>query len=143
MEVWQPYFPPHGTGGHVNFQDATEDQPSSTMGASGKVRPVCVYCKKDFGRAQELKRHVKDKHGPRRRCPFCDFIWIRPSNIKAHLMAEHAEGFTAEMLEVFKALRGRRVIAFVDAYDHEPYVTMEATLQSLVQVPLSLSPSQL
>jgi len=58
-------------------------------------------------------------------------------------MAEHAERFTAEMLQVFKALRGRRLIAFVDAYDHEPYVTMEATLQSLVQVPLSLTPSQL
>jgi hypothetical protein len=74
---------------------------------------------------------MKDIHTPRRQCPFCKFMWTRPAKIKAHLVTDHAEIFTAEMLERIKALRGRRVIEFVDGYDYVPDV--EATLQSLLQ----------
>jgi len=68
---------------------------------------------------------------PRRRCPFCHFMWARPHKIQTHLITDHAEIFTAEMLEGIRALRGRRVIEFVDGYDYVPDV--ETTLQSLLQ----------
>jgi hypothetical protein len=55
---------------------------------------------------------------PPRQCPFCNFRWTRPDGIKAHLVVRHAKKFTAEMLAEIKALRGRRFIEFVDAYDH-------------------------
>jgi len=76
---------------------------------------------------------MRDKHQPRCRCPFCNFMWTRPGKIKAHLIVDHAEMFTAEMLEGITSLRGRRIIEFVDACDHVP--DLDATLQFLVQVP--------
>lgn len=116
----------HGTGtGDSNIQGATaiEDQGEPPMGQ--RPRPVCVHCGADFGRAQERDRHVREKHGHRRRCPFCDFMWARPDKIKAHTMANHAERFTTEMLDELAALRGRRVIEFLDEHGHG--LDMEAT----------------
>lgn len=85
-----------------------------------RARPVCGTCGGDFGRDQELKRHVKDIHMPRRRCPFCNVTWTRPAIIKAHLIDDHAEQFTEEELIGIKALCGRRVTEFLDAYDYIP-----------------------
>lgn len=86
--------------------------------SGGKARPICASCNIVFGRIQEYKRHIKDKHMDRRRCPFCDFQWSRSDIIKVHLNSKHAERFTAEILEGFMALRGRHVIEFMDAYDY-------------------------
>jgi len=73
-------------------------------------------------------------------CPFCPFTWTRLCKIKARLISDHLEIFTAEMLQRIKTLYGRRVIEFVDAYDyHIPDV--EATMRLLAQI--LLSPSQL
>jgi len=41
-------------------------------------------------------------------------------------MANHAERFTAELLDELAVLRGRRVIEFLDGYGHG--LDMEATL---------------
>ena len=113
------YHQPHGAGGHSN---TTADKRKRTMGR--RARPVCVHCNKDFGRMQELKRHLNEKHTPRRRCPFCDVPWTRPNGMKAHLMGRHVERFTAPMLEAINALRGRRFFEFMDAYDHSPDLDM-------------------
>ena len=64
--------------------------------------------------------YIRDKHTDRRVCPFCTFRWSRPNSIKVHIISEHAERFTAELLEAIKGLRGRDVIAFVDGYDNGP-----------------------
>jgi hypothetical protein len=113
----QPNSPPYGTGGHFTFQDAIpEGQRSHNV--DGKVRPVCIYCNTSFGRDQELRRHINDIHTPRRRCPFCQFMWARPDKIKAHIVADHADKFTADMLEGIKTFCGRRIVEFMDAYDH-------------------------
>jgi DNA-directed RNA polymerase subunit RPC12/RpoP len=82
-----------------------------------KVRAVCANCNKGFGRAQELARHRKDVHERPRNCPFCGFKWTRPSNIKAHLFAKHSKKFSAENLVAIQALRGRMIVAFLDAYN--------------------------
>ena len=79
-------------------------------------RPTCTVadCKKDFARVQELKRHLKDRHEPRRQCPFCHFRWTRPNNIKVHLLAKHRGRFTPELLITIRALRGQMIVAFLD-----------------------------
>jgi hypothetical protein len=59
---------------------------------------------------------MKDKHEPRRQCPFCDFLWTRPDKIKSHLLKKHAEGFEPEILEEVEKLCGRDVVEFVNAY---------------------------
>jgi hypothetical protein len=94
---------------HVTIQD--------TRKVNRKAQSVCTDCNKGFGRAQELARHRKDVHEQRRHCLFCDFKWTRPSNIKAHLLTEHGEKFTAELLVMIQALRGRLIVAFLDAYN--------------------------
>ncbi|KAF8496856.1 hypothetical protein F5888DRAFT_370531 [Russula emetica] len=108
----------HGTGpeGHVTIQ-RTHWQDRGSRNMNCKVRTVCTDCNKGFGRAQELARHRKDVHGQRRHCLFCGFKWTRPSNIKAHLFTKHSEKFTAEQLVTIQALRGRMVVAFIDAYN--------------------------
>ena len=111
----------------VGIEISTDDQGSRAMGL--RARPVCEYCEEDFGRVQELKRHVKDIHMPRRRCPFCDITWSRPAKIKAHLIADHAEKFTAEVLKGIKALCGQRVTEFLDAYHYIPEVDSYPTWQ--------------
>jgi hypothetical protein len=103
---------PSGVGEHV--QD-TEDGDIRNM--KRKALTVCTDCNKGFGRAQELTRHRKDVHEQRRRCLFCGFKWTRPSNIKAHLFAKHSEKFTVKHLVAMQALRGRMIIAFLDAYN--------------------------
>ncbi len=82
-----------------------------------KARAICADCGRGFGRVQELARHRKDSHEEPRQCPFCDFKWTRPYNIKAHILARHCGKFTAELLVVIKALRGRMIIAFLDGYN--------------------------
>jgi Zinc finger, C2H2 type len=118
------YNRPHVIGGQLGF---TADQGKRIAGRG--ARPICGYCNKDFGRVQELNRHLNEQHMPPCRCPFCDFTWTRPNGMKAHLMVRHAEKFTAEMLEAIEALRGRRFIEFIDAYDHLLDLDPEATLQ--------------
>lgn len=101
------------------MQSATENRRGShTM--SNMARPFCADCNKYFGRVQELKRHLNDVHMPLRGCPFCDVKWTRPDKIKAHLMANHEERFTAGMLEQISALYGRRLVECLDTYNHCP-----------------------
>jgi hypothetical protein len=78
-----------------------------------RVRPACTDCNRDFIRIQELKRHLKDVHEPRRQCPFCGFTWTRPDKIKGHIIASHHGKFTAEALIDFKALCGQKIVAFL------------------------------
>ena len=111
----------HGTeiGGHATIQRTDpgwQDSGSRNVNCR-KVRVVCTNCDRSFGRAQELARHRKDKHERPRNCLFCGFKWTRPSNIKAHLFAKHSENFTAEYLVMIRALRGRMMVAFLDAFN--------------------------
>jgi len=94
---------PHEAGG-----------PLATPSAKGLDRPVCRYCYKSFGRAQELKRHERDIHRPLRQCPFCTVKWSRPDRIKSHLIVTHREIFTPEILREVDNLRGQRLVEFLD-----------------------------
>ena len=82
----------------------------------------CEICGSRFGRVQELKRHLKDRHEPPRQCPFCDFEWARPDKIKHHITMHHSDQFTAEAMAVFQDLHGRNVVAFLDDLYHGPGV---------------------
>lgn len=80
----------------------------------------CHDCKRQFKRAQELKRHLKEKHEPWRQCPFCKFEWTRPDKIKHHITTYHQDKFTAEVMANFRALYGKKMIAFLDGFDYGP-----------------------
>lgn len=104
---------PHETGEHVTIQSAQgHGQRTSTRRSA---RPTCTDCNRDFLRIQELKRHLRDVHEPRRQCPFCGFTWTRPDKIKDHIITNHCSKFTAEKLEIFKALCGQNIVAFLAA----------------------------
>ena len=103
---------PFGTGGPVAIPSATDEQLHDAM--SRREQHVCLHCGKGYQRPQELQRHVRDKHKPLHQCPYCHFSWSRPHKIKAHLMAKHAEKFTPKTLKFFKALRGQRIVEFLD-----------------------------
>lgn len=109
VPIVAPQDRPFGAGEHVTIQD--------TRKMNREARSVCTDCNKGFGRAQELARHRKDVHEQRRHCLFCPFKWSRPSNIKAHLLTKHSEKFTADLLVTIQALRGRLIVAFLDAYN--------------------------
>jgi hypothetical protein len=85
---------------------------------------------------------MKDKHDPPRQCPFCDFKWTRPDKIKAHIVADHQEKLSAEMLNYVEPLCGRQVVEFVDGiagpYGHSLDVNA-ATFHSSVSQGPSLS----
>jgi len=65
---------------------------------------------------------------PRRRCPFCNVMWTRPTKIKNHLIVDHADKFAPEILEGFKALCGRGITEFLDAYNYLAVADMEGCL---------------
>ena len=82
---------------------------------------ICAECNKEFGRVQELKRHQKDRHEPPRGCPLCgDFAWKRPYLIKDHLVTDHKNELTPEMLAQIDTLHGQKVVAFVDSFVADP-----------------------
>lgn len=130
MSQYQPHGS-DGTGAQLTIQSAAVDQGHRTTGRKKRPSSSCPYCPtgKDFGRFQELKRHVRDLHVPPSVCPFCDFPWTRPNKIKDHIISNHAGTFTAEFLEIFKAFSGRQVSEFLGAVDYGPYV--DAALRSL------------
>src|SRR5712671_7553356 len=86
-----PQTEPHGAGEQLVIP-SPEDH-DSRIGE----RPGCRYCYKSFGRAQELKRHEREIHSPRRQCPFCMVKWSRPDRIRSHLIATHKEILTPEI----------------------------------------------
>jgi hypothetical protein len=129
VQTNEPQARPHGTRGHVTFQD-TQDCGRGNM--KRRAQTTCADCNKSFGRPQELSRHRQDVHKKPRHCLFCGVKWTRPSNIKAHLLTKHREKFTAELLVVIQALRGRTIVAFLDGYTEGPSVAVEVGFHSLV-----------
>jgi len=68
----------------------------------------CENCGRQYRRAQELRRHTRDKHEQQPQCPFCYAPWSRPEKIRAHLITEHGDRFTEEQNQELHDLRGRR-----------------------------------
>ena len=68
----------------------------------------CENCGRQYRRAQELRRHTRDKHEQQPHCPFCYSTWSRPEKIRAHLITEHGDRFTEEQNQELHGLRGRR-----------------------------------
>jgi hypothetical protein len=51
---------------------------SSHYRRDSQERHYCAYCDRKYRRAQELRRHIKDKHQQPEKCSFCNFKWTRP-----------------------------------------------------------------
>jgi len=116
------------TGGQLAIQSAAVDRGHRTKRRKKCPYPSCPTVK-GFGRDQEVKRHVRDKHMPQSVCPFCNFPWTRPDKIKDHIIFNHAYMFTVEFLVKFMAFSGKQVSEFLGADDYGPHV--EKLLRSL------------
>ena len=80
----------------------------------------CEHCGKQYGRAQELRRHTREYHEQRPQCPFCYVTWTCPEKIGAHLITEHGDRFTEEQNQELHGLRGRRkTIHFIAKFHRE------------------------
>ena len=51
-------------------------------------------------------RHTRDKHGHRRKCPFCRTIWTRPERIRSHVLKSHRNLLSDNEQEEIGHLRG-------------------------------------
>ncbi|KAH9966463.1 hypothetical protein BC827DRAFT_1176066 [Russula dissimulans] len=80
-----------------------------TQDTPGSNQWFCPHgdCDKTYGRLQELKRHIRDKHNIPRKCPFCDTTWTRPETIRGHLVVQHQDHLTEEECDYILKLRGR------------------------------------
>jgi hypothetical protein len=89
-------------------------------GHYGRASPkwyCSACCDKKYRRAQELKRHIRDKHRLPQKCPFCHTQWTRPERIKAHLINDHSDRFTEEAQGDIRHLRGQKdTIRFLEKY---------------------------
>ncbi|KAI0250571.1 hypothetical protein BJV78DRAFT_554760 [Lactifluus subvellereus] len=77
------------------------------VGKASPKRYRCAECGKQYRRAQELKRHKRDKHEQLRKCPFCRTEWSRPEKIRAHIITDHADHFNEKEHHEIRRLRGR------------------------------------
>ncbi|MES9880088.1 MAG: hypothetical protein ABW185_04325, partial [Sedimenticola sp.] len=55
---------------------------------------VCHRCETALGFANEkaLHRHLKEVHGPRRKCDYCDYSYpeCRADNLRRHIQIKHS-----------------------------------------------------
>jgi hypothetical protein len=89
-------------------------------GHYGRASPqwrCSACCDKKYQRAQELERHIRDKHQRPKNCPFCQTKWTRPEKIKIHLINDHRDCFTEEAQGEICHLRGQKdTIRFLEKY---------------------------
>jgi uncharacterized C2H2 Zn-finger protein len=103
----------YGTTQKGSIPNATT---STQRNAGKRERPRCPVCEKDFGRTQDVERHIRDIHTPKKKCPLCDMEWTRPESIKAHLINQHSGDFTTDTRNEINALRGRDVVQFLELF---------------------------
>ena len=78
----------------------------------------CTPCDKVYPRPQELKRHTRDKHEQKRKCPFCRIRWTRPARIRIHVLKSHGSYLNENEEQEILQLRGREeTIRFLEKYE--------------------------
>ena len=60
-------------------------------------------------------------------------MWTRPCKLKDHLMVDHVENFSPEILEAIKPLRGQGFVYFLGEYVRR--LDVEGASQPIFQVP--------
>jgi len=109
---------PHSEFLAVSVQVAEAPRDSNSRGSKLSQCEICGRC---FKRPQERTRHLRQVHQPQRKCPFqpCAYNWKRPDKINAHITNVHGSKLCPLVTEGVRALRGKEVTEFVDAYDFE------------------------
>ena len=51
---------------------------------------TCNICEAKFGLLNRLKRHLKDTHGPRKRCDMCDKTFKTKGTLKRYIDTSHS-----------------------------------------------------
>ncbi|KAN0124447.1 hypothetical protein V8E52_002096 [Russula decolorans] len=62
-------------------------------------------CNKSYGRPQDVRRHVREKHGILPECPICGIKWARAEKIRKHLIKKHRNQFTKEERQQIRHLQ--------------------------------------
>ncbi|KAH9966852.1 hypothetical protein BC827DRAFT_1153172 [Russula dissimulans] len=90
------------------FTGPRRDSEISNIQSSRHRGKECPYvnCNKKYGRPQELKRHIKDKHRIPPRCPFCGIEFTRAEKIRRHLIGQHNDRFSSEERKDIYRLQG-------------------------------------
>jgi hypothetical protein len=85
--------------------EIAQDSKNNVM--SSKEWP-CHYdgCDSIYGRHQEVKRHIREKHAILPKCIICGNTWTRPEKIRKHLLSKHRRHFTEEERQEICHLRG-------------------------------------
>jgi hypothetical protein len=73
-------------------------------------------CNKTYGRPQEVKRHMRDKHAiTPPKCFICEIKWTRAAEIRKHLLSKHGDHFTEEERQEILQLQGsNKTIDFLE-----------------------------
>ena len=112
--------------GTAQLAGAQEAEPHPHSSAAGGERYSCGWADcvpvKNFTRPQDLARHIREVHDPDspRKCPLCPpdrRAWKRPYLLKDHLTDVHHEEFAEDDIERISLLKGKNVLAFVDAIE--------------------------
>jgi hypothetical protein len=103
---------PCETGEYVIIQRAPDR--GKRTSTRPEVQHSCADCNTKFKRIQEFRRHMRDKHGPPRQCPFCGFTWTRPNRIKTHILFGHQDKLAHGTVGTLDKLYGQRIVTFVE-----------------------------
>ena len=62
--------------------------------------------KRRYGRHQEVRRHIREKHAILPKCLICGIKWTRAEKIRKHILLEHRQHFTKKERQEICDLRG-------------------------------------
>ena len=95
-------FPELGDFSEMAIAQGSEN---SVMGS--KRWPCYHYgCNRSYGRLQDVKRHIRDKHDITPECFICGIKWTRAEKIRKHLISRHRDHFTEDELQEIGLLEG-------------------------------------
>ncbi|KAH9000964.1 hypothetical protein EDB86DRAFT_486872 [Lactarius hatsudake] len=79
---------------------------SDNRGRPSREVYYCTKCSKVYSRLQELKRHTRDRHKERHKCPFCCTRWTRPERVRNHVLKSHGRLLSENEQREIRHLRG-------------------------------------
>ena len=63
-------------------------------------------CDKRYGRPQDVRRHVRERHEILPKCLVCGTEWARAEKIRRHLIERHRDHFTKKERQQIRQLQG-------------------------------------
>jgi len=75
-------------------------------------------CNKIYGRPQDVRRHVREKHEILPECLICGIKWTRAEKIRRHLIKNHRDHFTKKQRQQIRHLQSlKNTIDFLKKWE--------------------------